>query len=104
MGEVLVKNIKRVIAKDSAINSVCYGAKLMLPGVHIFDSGINIGDEVVAMTIKGEVIAIGIAEMNTTAMVSYMHGIVMKIRRVVMERNTYPKRWYLYRKKRSVLI
>lgn len=31
--EVLLTNYKRVVVKDSAVNAVCYGAKLMIPGL-----------------------------------------------------------------------
>jgi len=91
--EILVNHLKRLVVKDSAINSLCYGAKLMIPGLFIFDSGINLGDEIIIMTLKGEAIAIGIAKMNTAMMLSSIHGTVMRIKRVIMERNTYPKRW-----------
>lgn len=30
--EVLLTSFKRVVVKDSAVNAVCYGAKLMIPG------------------------------------------------------------------------
>jgi H/ACA ribonucleoprotein complex subunit 4 len=30
--EVLLVNYKRVVVKDSAVNAICYGAKLMIPG------------------------------------------------------------------------
>ena len=38
---------------------MCYGAKMMLPGVLRFDAGIEVNDEVVIMTTKGEAIALG---------------------------------------------
>ena len=31
--ETLLVSHKRIILKDSAVNAVCYGAKVMLPGV-----------------------------------------------------------------------
>ena len=47
------------------------------------------------MTTKGEATAIGIAQMSTSTMVSCDHGCVAKIKRVIMERDTYPRRWGL---------
>lgn len=44
---------------------------------------------------QGEAIAIGIAQMNTAVMATCDHGAVAKIKRVVMERDTYPRRWGL---------
>eukprot|EP01102_Stenamoeba_stenopodia_P004795 TRINITY_DN1516_c0_g1_i2.p1 TRINITY_DN1516_c0_g1~~TRINITY_DN1516_c0_g1_i2.p1 ORF type:complete len:198 (-),score=43.71 TRINITY_DN1516_c0_g1_i2:249-842(-) len=60
-----------------------------------YDSGIELNDEVVLMTTKGEAIAIGIAQMTTAVMFNCDHGVVAKIKRVIMERDTYPRRWGL---------
>lgn len=67
----------------------------MIPGLLRYESGIEVGDEVVMMTTKGEAIAIGIAQMTTAVMATCDHGVVAKIKRVVMERDTYPRRWGL---------
>ncbi|KAJ6408316.1 hypothetical protein OIU84_011599 [Salix udensis] len=47
------------------------------------------------MTTKGEAVALGIAEMTTAVMATCDHGIVAKIKRVVMDRDTYPRKWGL---------
>lgn len=31
--ETLLTNYKRIVVKDSAVNAICYGAKLMIPGL-----------------------------------------------------------------------
>lgn len=93
--EILLTNYKRLVVKDSAVNAICYGAKLMIPGLLRYESGIEPGDEVVMMTTKGEAIAIGVAQMSTPEMYSVDHGVVAKIKRVVMERDHYPRRWGL---------
>eukprot|EP01099_Mayorella_cantabrigiensis_P007111 TRINITY_DN615_c0_g1_i2.p1 TRINITY_DN615_c0_g1~~TRINITY_DN615_c0_g1_i2.p1 ORF type:complete len:354 (-),score=80.43 TRINITY_DN615_c0_g1_i2:714-1700(-) len=31
--ELLLTNYKRIVVKDSAVNAICYGAKLMIPGL-----------------------------------------------------------------------
>lgn len=41
--EVLLKHYPRIIIKDSSVNSICYGAKLMIPAVLKYDNDINIG-------------------------------------------------------------
>ncbi|KAG2495733.1 hypothetical protein HYH03_006331 [Edaphochlamys debaryana] len=93
--EVLLVNFKRCVVKDSAVNAICYGAKLMIPGLLRFETGIEVDDEVVLMTTKGEAIAVGIAQMTTAVMATVDHGCVAKIKRVIMERDTYPRRWGL---------
>lgn len=93
--EVLLTNYKRVVVKDSAVNAICYGAKLMIPGLLRFADDIESGDEIVMITTKGEAIAVGIAQMTTSVMATVDHGVVAKIKRVIMERDTYPRRWGL---------
>ena len=93
--ETLLVGYKRIVVKDSAVNSVCYGAKLMIPGLLRYEEGIELYDEVVLITTKGEAIAIGIAQMTTVDLQSCDHGIVAKVKRCIMERDTYPRRWGL---------
>lgn len=93
--ESLLTGFKRVVVKDSAVNAVCYGAKLMIPGLLRFENGIEVGEELVLMTTKGEAIAMGIAGMSTGDLASCDHGVVATIKRVIMERDTYPRQWGL---------
>ena len=109
--EALLVSHKRIIIKDSAVserlmnilfdlflfypqvNAVCYGAKLLLPGVLRYEDGIEVNEQIVITTTKGEAVALGIALMTTATMATCDHGIAAKIKRVVMERDTYPRKW-----------
>ncbi|XP_013418158.1 H/ACA ribonucleoprotein complex subunit 4 isoform X2 [Lingula anatina] len=93
--EALLVSHKRIVLKDSAINAVCYGAKIMLPGVLRYEDGIEINDEIVIVTTKGEAVALAIAQMTTAVMATCDHGVVAKLKRVIMERDTYPRKWGL---------
>ncbi|XP_047941089.1 H/ACA ribonucleoprotein complex subunit 4-like [Salvia hispanica] len=93
--EKILTSYKRLVVKDSAVNAICYGAKLMIPGLLRFENDVEVGEEVVLMTTKGEAIALGIAEMTTAVMATCDHGTVAKIKRVVMDRDTYPRKWGL---------
>lgn len=93
--ESLLVGYKRLVLKDTAVNAVCYGAKLMIPGLLRFEAGIEVDDEVVIITTKGEAVAIATAQMNTATMATCDHGVIAKIKRVVMERDTYPRKWGL---------
>merc|ERR1711865_993268 len=93
--ESLLMGYKRIVVKDSAVNAICYGAKLMIPGLLRYASDIDVNQEVVLMTTKGEAIALGIAEMTTAVMGTVDHGVVAKIKRCIMERDTYPRKWGL---------
>jgi len=45
------------------------------------------------MTTKGEAIALGIAQMSTVELSTCDHGVVAKVKRCIMERDLYPRRW-----------
>lgn len=51
--ECLMVGYKRIVVKDSAVNAVCYGAKLMIPGLLRYEADISVHEEVVLMTTKG---------------------------------------------------
>jgi len=91
--EVILTNFPRIVVKDSAVNAICYGAQLMIPGILRFEKNIEVGSEIVMMTTKGEAIATGIAQMTTAVITSVDHGVVAVIKRVIMERDTYNMRW-----------
>merc|ERR1719400_1494050 len=93
--EALLTGHKRIIMKDSAVNAVCYGAKILLPGVLRYDDGIEMNEQIVVCTTKGEAICIAVALMTTATMASCDHGVIAKIKRVIMERDTYPRKWGL---------
>lgn len=57
------------------------------------EKGIDVHEEVVLMTTKGEAIALAYAQMSAVEMTSCDHGVVARIKRVIMERDLYPRRW-----------
>jgi H/ACA ribonucleoprotein complex subunit 4 len=103
--EILLINYPRIVVKDTSVNAVCYGAQLMLPGVLRYESGIEVGKEVILMTTKGEAIALAIAQMTTSTIATCDHGIVAKTKRVILERDVYERKWKLgpFAKKKETL-
>ncbi len=93
--EILLVQHPRIVVKDTSVNAICYGAQLMLPGVLRYESGIEVGREVVLITTKGEAIAIAIAQMTTSTIATCDHGIVTRTKRVIMERDVYERKWKL---------
>jgi len=93
--ERLLVGHKRIIIKDSAVCALCHGAQVLLPGVLRYEDGIEIGMEIVIVTTKGEAVALAIAQMTTAVMATCDHGICAKLKRVIMERDTYPRKWGL---------
>ena len=104
--EILLTNYPKIVIKDSAVNAICYGAKLTVPGVLRFEANIENGKEIVLITTKGEAVAIAVAEMTSSVLASCDHGVVCKTKRVIMDRETYPRKWGLgpYALKKKKLI
>uniref|UniRef100_A0A915D281 Putative H/ACA ribonucleoprotein complex subunit 4 n=1 Tax=Ditylenchus dipsaci TaxID=166011 RepID=A0A915D281_9BILA len=93
--EALLVQHKRIIVKDSAVNAICYGAKILVPGILRFENGIELNEEIVIVTTKGEAVCIAIAQMTTSTISVTDHGCCAKIKRVIMERDTYARKWGL---------
>ena len=69
---------KRIVVKDTAVNAICYGAQLMLPGLLRFEDGIEMNEEIVLMTTKGEAIALGAPARCSSCNV---HGPIQRLRK-----------------------
>jgi len=93
--ERLMINHKKIIVKDSAVNALCYGAQLMIPGVLRFSKDIDVGMVIVLVSTKGEAISTAVAQMTTPQIATCEYGTVAKTKRVIMERDTYPRKWGL---------
>ena len=103
--EILLIGYKRIVVKDTSINAICYGAQLMLPGVLRYESNIEVGEQVILISTKGEAIALAIAQMTTSTIATCDHGIVARTKRVIMDRDVYEKKWKLgpFAKKKTEL-
>jgi len=103
--EILLTTYPRIVVKDTSVNAICYGAQLMLPGVLRYESGIEVGKEVILMSTKGEAIALAIAQMTTSTIATCDHGIVTRTKRVILERDVYDRKWKLgpFAKKKETL-
>lgn len=88
-----VSHLKRIWILDSAVDSVCHGASLKIPGIVKLHCNISQGDTVAILTLKDELVAIGVAEMSSEDIMKREKGVAAKIKRVIMEPGTYPKLW-----------
>lgn len=85
--------IKKVWIADSAIEAICSGAQLMVPGILKTEQNIKIGEIIAILSLKDELVAFGEAQMISEEMVTEKKGTAAKIKRVIMKRGTYPKGW-----------
>ncbi len=91
--ESCLDGIRKVVVKDSAVDAVCHGAMLAIPGIISLSKGIARGETVVLLTAKGELIGIADAAMTTEDVQRQPKGIAFPVKRVIMEQGTYPKMW-----------
>ena len=82
-------------ARNWNLKNVHFGLTLIDFFLIRYEDGIEINQEIVVVTTKGEAICLAIAMMTTATMASCDHGVVAKIKRVIMERDTYPRKWGL---------
>lgn len=85
--------IPKVCIRDSAVDAVCYGARLTAPGVLSIESSLVKGSIVAIMTLKGEAVALGRAVADVEEIMHLEHGVVVNTERVLMPRGTYPRCW-----------
>jgi H/ACA ribonucleoprotein complex subunit 4 len=91
--EMALNQLPKVIIRDSAVDAVCHGAELALPGVVQVDSAIERNQLVAIFTLKGEAVSLGRALLTSREMLDQEKGIAVKVERVIMERGTYPPMW-----------
>jgi H/ACA ribonucleoprotein complex subunit 4 len=91
--EVAVSTIPQIIIRDSAVDAICHGAELALPGIVKLDSAIDRNKPVALFTLKGEAVALGRALMATREILDQEKGVAVETERVLMERGTYPSLW-----------
>jgi H/ACA ribonucleoprotein complex subunit 4 len=91
--ETYLDEVKKVTMRDSAVDAICHGARLAIPGVLSLSEGIERQDTVVILTGKGELVAIGKALLSTAEIASAKKGLAFSIKRVIMKVGTYPRLW-----------
>jgi H/ACA ribonucleoprotein complex subunit 4 len=91
--EDLLRHLPRIIVKDTAVDAICHGANLAVPGVAMLSPHIRSGDSVGVFTGKGEAVALAKALMTTDGIVVAKSGVAADTGRVLMNPGTYPKLW-----------
>ena len=91
--ENLVGHLPRVVVRDSAVDALCHGADLALPGVVEVEKGMVENDLAAVFTLKGELVSVSRAKMPSEAALDRESGIFAKTERVVMTPGTYPRKW-----------
>jgi H/ACA ribonucleoprotein complex subunit 4 len=85
--------IPAVIIRDTAIDALCHGAQLAIPGVLAATKGLKERELVGIYTIKGEIVGLAEAAMSSEDIKESVKGIAFHMRRIIMKPGTYPKAW-----------
>src|SRR5205809_353692 len=91
--EDLLRHLPRIVVKDTAVDAICHGANLAVPGVAKLSEHIRVGDLVGVYTGKGEAVAIANALMTSDRIVIAKSGAAADTARVLMAPGTYPRLW-----------
>ncbi|WP_457548524.1 RNA-guided pseudouridylation complex pseudouridine synthase subunit Cbf5 [Archaeoglobus sp.] len=91
--ELAVADIPKVVVKDTAVDAICHGADLTARGVCYIEKNVKKGRRVAIFTLKGELVALGVATMDAEEMLRAKKGVVVDVTRVIMERGVYPRAW-----------
>ncbi len=91
--EYAISHLPKMVIRDTAVDAIAHGANLAVPGIARLHKGIRKGDTVALLTLKGELVAIGTAEMSSEEIERARKGIAVRIRRVVMKPGVYPSVW-----------
>jgi len=89
--EKAVEHLPKIWVVDKAVDTVCHGASLNIPGISKLNSGIKKGDIVAVMTLKDELVGVGEAKMDSSSMVGKEKGIAVLVKKVFMSPGLYGK-------------
>jgi len=89
--EFAASHLGKVYVSDSAVDSLCHGASLNLPGVVKVTTGINVDQLVGIYTLKEELIGMGVARLMSEKMISEEKGLAVAPRKIFMDPGIYPK-------------
>jgi len=88
--EFAVSHLPKLWVIDSAVDTLCHGANLSIPGISKFESCIEKNDLVAVFSLKEELISLGTAVMSSEDIKSNERGIAIKSKKVFMEPEVYP--------------
>jgi H/ACA ribonucleoprotein complex subunit 4 len=91
--EYALSELKSVVIRDSAVDAMCHGAQLAIPGILQISPNIKKGDIVAIYTQKGEAVALAESMLSEEEIRDATKGYAFETKRIIMAPNTYPKKW-----------
>lgn len=90
--EAAVAHLPKVWILDNAVDSLCHGTSLKMPGISRFEKHIRKDDVVAVMTLKNELVCYGKAAADSAKMEKSQMGVAVKPDAVFMKEGTYPRK------------
>ena len=91
--EETLSEIKSVVVRDSAVDALCHGAQLAIPGILQISPNLKKDDLVGIYTQKGEIVALAQSLMSEDVIKENTKGYAFETKRIIMAPETYPKSW-----------
>jgi H/ACA ribonucleoprotein complex subunit 4 len=91
--ERCLEGIRGVTVRDTAVDALCHGAPLAVPGVVAVPKDMRVGELLGVYTLKGEVVGLGQAAMTKDEIEQNARGVAFVMKRIIMKPGTYPKAW-----------
>lgn len=91
--EAALEGLKSVVIRDTAVDAMCHGAQLAVPGVLEVSEDLAKGDMVAVYTQKGEAVALAEASMTADGIRDAAKGHAFVTKRIIMAPGTYPRAW-----------
>ena len=88
--ELAVESVGKIVVSDNSISNISNGSPLYVGGVNRLEDNIKKGEWVAIFSLKGELVAIGKASMNSKDIYKKKKGLAIKVDRVLMKKGTYP--------------
>jgi len=87
--EQLLNHVPKIVIRDSAVDALCHGANLAIPGVVEIDTEIKKGDMAAVLTLKGEGVALVHSLLSTEEIIQKDSGLCATLERVLRSSNLF---------------
>ncbi|MFL6461756.1 MAG: RNA-guided pseudouridylation complex pseudouridine synthase subunit Cbf5 [Nitrososphaeraceae archaeon] len=91
--ELCLEGIRGAVVRDTAVDALCHGAQLAVPGVIALPKGLAKNELVGIYTLKGEIVGLAEALMTKEEIEDNIKGVAFSMKRIIMKPGTYPKAW-----------
>jgi H/ACA ribonucleoprotein complex subunit 4 len=91
--EHCLEGIRAAVIRDTAVDALCHGAQLAVPGIVALPKDLRKNELVGIYTLKGEVVGLAEALMTKEEIEDNIKGVAFSMKRIIMKPGTYPKAW-----------